>query len=301
MNLSLRQLRVLVAVANAGSLTRAAEQLGLTQSAVSVTLSDLEAMVGATLFQRTTRKLTVTAAGRAALALAEPLLAQANGFEVQVRAAAAEEAGQVTFAATAAIAAALGPRLIARFRDTHPQVQVRMLDVAPDAIQEPVLSGEAAFSLGTPDRDRSEIALEQLTEDQLSVITWPGGPFEGRDSVAWQELSTVPTISVRRGGGIRELIDRCLGADKRTFTPDTECRFLATALAMANERLGVLVLPSLLVAGGAGGRLRALPLTDPVVLRRIMLLRLAGRPLPPAARALIAETKRLAQNHFHLA
>lgn len=294
MSVSLRQLRVLEAIARTGSLTRAAERLGVTQSAVSVALREVEGALGASLFRRTTRRLDATHAGRTALALAEPLLAQAEEFEARVRAAAAEEAGTITFAATAAIAAALGPRLIARFGHSHPEVAVRMLDVSPDDVAAPVLSGIAAFSLGTPDRERAEIAWERLAEDQLSVITWPGGPFAARSSVEWSELEGVSTITVARGGGIRELIDRRLAAAGKSFTPGRECRFLATALAMVAERLGVLVLPAMLTSGAGVGELLAVPLTEPAIFRQLTLLRLAGAPLPQQARDLIVQTKRLA-------
>lgn len=294
MNITLRQLRVLVAIDQSGSLTGAATQLSVTQSAISTTLRDVEAALDAPLFQRTTRRLAPTAAGKAALALAKPLLSQAEEFERRVRAAAEEEAGGVTFAATAAIAAAMGPRLIARFRVSHPHISVRMLDVPPDSIAKPVLSGEAAFSLGTPNERHAGLTVERLNEDRLSVITWRGGPFHDRAEVAWRELADVATISVTRGGGIRELIDRDLSAAGVQFVPDAECRFLATALAMASERLGVLVLPSLLTSGVGRGDFIAVPLVDPPVVRQIALLRLAGQPLSQSARDLIAETKRLA-------
>lgn len=301
MNITLRQLRVIDAIGRTGSLTRAAERIGVTQSAVSVALREIEAALDTTLFQRTTRRLAPTAAGKAALDMAETLLDQVAAFEVGVQAAAADDAGRVTFAATAAIAAVLGPRLIARFRQSHPAISVRMLDVSPDMILAPILSGEAAFSLGTPDRDHAGIVHERLAEDRLSVITWPSGPFAGRVEVAWPELADVTTISVTRGGGIRELIDRTLAAAGLGFTPDRECRFLATALAMAGERLGVLVLPAFLTGGAGRGDLIAVPLTAPTVVRQIALLRLGGRPLSKPARDLIAETKRLAAQRLPLA
>lgn len=299
MNITLRQLRVLVAIDQSGSLTGAATRLNVTQSAISTTLRDIEAALEAPLFQRTTRRLAPTAAGVAALALAKSLLSDAEEFERRVRAAAEQEAGAVTFAATAAIAAAMGPRLIARFRASHPHIAVRMLDVAPDAIAKPVLSGEAAFSIGTPNEHHLGLTVERLHEDRLSVITWREGPFHDRTEVAWQELTDVPTISVTRGGGIRELIDRQLAAAGTQFTPSAECRFLATALAMANERLGVLILPSLLTSGGRGEFI-AVPLVDPPVFRQIALMRLAGHPLSQPARDLVAETKRLAAMGPHL-
>lgn len=289
MSFSLRQLRVFLAVYSARSVVGAAGLLNVTPSAVSTALRELEAVLGEALFVRSTRRLEPTPAAVAVAASAARIVAQAEAFPAAVRAAAAKSAGQVIFAASAAVAATLGPPLLERCRRIHPQISVRMLDVAPEDLIEMVRRGDVAFGIGTHGHAEPDMVFDVLVEDRVSLVTWAGGPFSGLPEVAWHQLDGQETISVAPGTAIRDLLDSVLNKEEIAFRPAMETRFLATAIGLARQRLGVLVLPASLLSAPGMQEWEVIPLVRPSVRRSISIVRPISDRLTPSDRLVIEE------------
>ncbi|WP_022722641.1 LysR family transcriptional regulator [Rhodopseudomonas sp. B29] len=291
MNVNLRQLEAFAAAYRFGSLTRAARELRLTQSAVSLLVKQLEDAWQTRLFDRTTRSLTPTLAAGEAIAAVERILGELKGIENLMRGLDDKSAGRVSFAATAGVASALMPRILKAFRRDYPNIKIQMVDVAADQLISKILAGEVEFSIGTVDDDNPDIALETLIRDRLSAIAPRDGSFERRSSITWDDLAGLDTISVPPGSSIRRLIDAALAAEGKSFTATHETSLLATALAMSAHGFGVSVLPSYLVPLMQFPDLVAVPLEEPVVYRQLSLITRSGRSLSAAAKSFVATAK----------
>src|SRR5262249_32467986 len=116
MNLSMRQIRAFLHVARTGNFTRAAERAHMTQAGLSILVREVERQIGARLFDRTTRAVRLTEAGRRLATVAESVLQQLDDAEAEVGAMGTVARQQLRIAATPLVSAHLLPQLLADFR-----------------------------------------------------------------------------------------------------------------------------------------------------------------------------------------
>ena len=133
-NLTLRQLRAFAAVAEQGSFTAAAARLHLTQSALSVLVRELERELGARLFDRHTRRVLLTEAGRELLPYATRVLADLEQAASSVAGLSDKSRGWLRLAMPQLMASTLGARAIAAFHRQHPGIAIELHDTPPDQL-----------------------------------------------------------------------------------------------------------------------------------------------------------------------
>jgi DNA-binding transcriptional LysR family regulator len=293
MNPSIRQLEAFVHVYHLGSVTRAADRMHITQSAVSVLIRQLESNFRTKLFDRTTRALYPTEAAKEVLATAERVLRDLDNLNKNVRGLSDKTRGRVSLAVSAGVASAVLPSILKTFVARHPGVELAIHDIGPDQLTGKILSEEAEFGIGTDDARSPELVLETLVSDRLSVICIKDRDTAARKQMGWNEIGDLPTITVRKGLGIRTLIDDTLATRKKIFKPTFEVSLLTTALSMTAQGLGVSILPAFLVPHMRYQNLIAIPLVNPVVRRDLSVITRAGRSLSPAAESFIAIARQI--------
>src|SRR5689334_6123015 len=176
---TMRQLEALVLVHRHGSLTKAAAELRVTQSAVSLLIRQIEQTFQLKLFDRTTRALRPTLACKDAVPIAERILASTYGLARHMEDLVRVKAGRITIAVSAGVASALLPRVLARYRADYPDVRVELFDVAPDDLLQFVTVGDAELGIGSvEDADMPDVKIETLMHSSLSAIGIKDGRFE---------------------------------------------------------------------------------------------------------------------------
>ena len=287
MNVTLRQLRAFTSVYRARNITRAALDLGITQSAMSLLIKQLEAQLGVKLFDRTTRSVYPTLAAAEDFITAERMLSDAHGLSRRVRDLVDARGGRVAFLASAGTASALMPRVIANFRAAHPDIEIDMRDVSVDDLVPRMIATDAEFAIGSVEGDVAEMKVEALASGRLSAIGPRSAEFSARRSLTWDELARQPTIAMRRETRIRQQIDQALGQHGKRLIPTYEVTLINTALAMSAQGLGLAILPAIMLPADQFPELIAKPLTRPTIERQVSLLQRAGRTLSPAASAFV--------------
>ncbi|MGJ7473631.1 LysR family transcriptional regulator [Pseudomonas fulva] len=284
---TLKQLKAFVLSHRLGSLTRAAEQLFITQSAVSVLLQQLEEGLGIKLFDRTTRSLKPTAGANELLTIAERVLRDIQAIQIGARGIVERSSGNLVFASTPSVAAALLPSIMKDFSNRYPGIKIRMHDLPPERLVAAVMSEEVEFSIGTLAAPPEGVQLSHLLTDHLSLIVSRESSLATHERITWEDVLKERCITVKLGQGIRELIDGTLARLNAKIAPDFEVTYMSTALSMASAGLGAAVLPAALLDAFAYNNLVAKRIHDPVVLREIHLIRRAKSSLSPAAEAFI--------------
>jgi len=293
MNVTLRQLQAFTAVHRTRSITRAAHELGVTQSAASLLIQQLEAQLGVKLFDRTTRAVQPTPAAHEAFHAAERMLSDAKGLSRRMRDLAEARAGRVAFLASAGAASALMPAVLARFHAAHPDVEIDMRDVAADDLVPRMIATDAEFAIGSVEGEIAEMKVETLIGGRLSAIGRATSEFVARRALTWDELAGLPTIAMRRETRIRMQIDQMLGQQGKRLTPTYEVTLINTALAMTAHGLGFAILPATMLPADQFPTLIAKPLTRPALTRPVSLLQRQGRTLSPAAKAFVAVARKV--------
>lgn len=204
----LRHLQLLVAVAEHGSLKRAAEQVGMTQPAATQALADLEALLETPLFERHARGMRVGAAGQAVLPMVRQVL---FALQSSMEALAAVGSGAGALLRVGAIPAAvhglLGPRLAA-FCDRHPGLRVDVVEGRPDHLLQDVLAGSLHVALARRPPDcPARLQFEPLLADEAVVIAGAGHPLARRRRVTVDELARWRWLRAPHGVGVRDTFD----------------------------------------------------------------------------------------------
>lgn len=285
-NISLKQMRAFVAVARAGSFTRAAEQLFITQSALSALIRNLEAELDLRLLDRTTRRLELTEAGGELLQSLEQLLGDLDRMTLDIRDTKAIRRGRVRIGATPLLAASLLPVAIEAFSRRYPDVTVRVLDDPAPQLLESLRAGDLDLVLATLDGEQADLQTQVLLSDNMVLACHASHRFAGQPQVGWEEVAAEPFIGMRKGSGLRTITDQALRASGTPGPPAQEVNHVATALAMVAARMGVAILPAYSLRFNASAEVRAVPLAAPAVQRHVCLALLKQRTPSAAAQAM---------------
>lgn len=284
---SLRQLRAFRAVYQLRKLSAAAEQLSVTQSAVSVLIRQLEDGLGTRLFDRTTRSLRPTPAAAEAIGVAERILRDVDSLGAGLRDLTELRRGRVSLAVTPTLGEILLPGVMRRFARSCPDIRVVIDDCSPDQFVSRVVGEHVDLGLGTPERAAADVDTEQLIGDTLAVVCRSDHPLAARRQARWADLEGHPVITVRPGYGIRPMIDGAAARAGVLLDVSNEVSFLSTALWMTHAGMGASIMPSAYARSSAHKGLVVRKLHAPIVSRDISLVTKRGRSLSPAAQALV--------------
>lgn len=291
-NATMRQLRAFLAVAQDTSISRAAARLHLTAPALSMLISSLEGELAVRLFERTTRRVDLTEAGRELRPAIEKLFADLDCAFDGLRHAAALRSGRITLATSPLLAATLIPHLIATFQAHYPAIKIGLQDVPVDAVADAVRSGAADLGICTASGEMTDLNVSVLMHDRLMLACPAGHLLAGRRELSWSELAGVaadtPLILMRHGSGVRTLTDRTFSGLGESVQPAFEVTHIATAVCLVETGLGVSILPSYAISRIHSTGVVAVPLTTPVVQRDIVALTSAARSVAEACNAFTA-------------
>ncbi|OYO06908.1 LysR family transcriptional regulator [Enemella evansiae] len=287
-DLDLRQLRALVAVADAGGFTAAAERLRIAQSSLSRTVAEVERRLGRPVFERTTRSVVVTATGEQVLAIARECVSGHERAMRQLDGLLAGSSGRVALAALPSIAAGLLPPAIARFRAERPGVELLVQDGLAAEVEELIRRAEVdlAFSVAAPTGE--SFRVRRIARDRFCCVFPADHRYAAADGeLAWAELAGEDFVRFTTASSIRRHVDRILGDQQLDLGEQAEARNVGAVAGLVAAGMGVSVVPGLVLPMMAFAGLRHRPLTAPEAYRGIQLLQLRDRVPAPAAAALI--------------
>ena len=287
--MTLEQLRVFATVADLLHMTRAAQRLHMTQSAVSASVAALEAACGVPLFHRVGRRIELTAAGRAFLPEARAILDRVAVAETVLADVSGLRRGRLRLHASQTIANYwLGP-LIHRFHALYPEIALQVAIGNSTQVAAAVTEGEADLGFVEGAVDALLLARTAVTGDRLVMVVARDHPF-GRGTVRPQDLLDVPFVLREEGSGTRQVFEEglcALGLDPALLKVALELPSNEAVISAVAAGAGATVISELAAAAGlAAGALRLIPIAFPM--RRFYVLRHADRYQSKAEQALLA-------------
>ncbi|WP_261555745.1 LysR family transcriptional regulator [Frankia tisae] len=288
--MDLRQLEYFVAVAEEQNFTRAAERVHISQSGVSAQIRQLERELGAELFDRSARTVTLTVAGKAALEHARAALAAAGAVSQAV--------GEVTglirgrFAVGMVIGCTITPLFdaLAAFHRSHPGVAISLLEDSSDRLADGVRTGALDLALiGTADAAVEGLESLTIVSERLVAAVPPGHPLTRRRRVTLRDLESYPIVAMPPGAGLRAVFDEACAAQRRRPLIALQASAADALADLASRGLGVAIL-SASMAAGYGDRLVARTIDDVEAPAMLALIWRGGHG--PAVRAALAHLRR---------
>lgn len=288
--MELQQLRYVVAVAETGGFTRAAERCHVVQSALSHQIAKLEKEVGARLFARTSRSVRLTLAGEAFLPAARQSLEAAERAAAEASAAVGEVRGTLALGAISTIASVDVPNLLRDFHGRYPQVRIRMMAGRSEELVRQVRDGalDLAFLGVTPAFEAKGVRAVTLVEDRHVVVTAPDHPLATAGDGAPLELRRLADevfVDFAAGSHARAQTEETFaaaGLHRDVAFEASHWEFLA---ALVRNGMGIAMLPSAFVSQLSG--LTVLPVRDGP--RREERLIWTATRLTPAGAAFLRE------------
>jgi DNA-binding transcriptional LysR family regulator len=208
MNLTFRQLEVFCAIARRGNVSRAAEDAGLTQSAASMALGELERQLGELLFDRMGRRIVLNGNGKRLLPKATELLARSTELEQEFSADDRVLHGELVIGASSTIGNYLMPRLIAGFCAEHPEVKVRLKISNTTQIIASALDFELDIGFVEGSCNLPEIEASVWREESLIIFANPLDPLASGKPLRLKDLADAQWILREKGSGTREIFER---------------------------------------------------------------------------------------------
>ncbi|WP_197424785.1 LysR family transcriptional regulator [Bordetella sp. N] len=285
-NLSTRDLRAFLALAEQRSFTRAAVQCHLSQSAFSSLIRAIEDTLGYRLFDRNTRNVELTPQGQLLETSVRRML---NDFDEMIddfRGHATLSKGRVSIAALPSIASGWLPGIFAEFRKRYPAIDIELADVLSAPCLERVRTGRADFALASSGVQAEDLEARLLCNDRFHLVCRADHPLARQRGIGLRDLSEAPFIHLARSHSVRLQLERAFHPYPMRTAMEVEQ--LATVTGMISAGIGITVVPALTLYEFERPDLVSRPLRMPGLVRRIYLVKRRGASLPAAAQQLYA-------------
>jgi DNA-binding transcriptional LysR family regulator len=283
MNVGLRQLKVFLAVARHRSFSRAAEDIGSSQSAVSLAIRQVETELGVKLLDRTTRHVRLTTVGETLVATGARLLNELDAVLRELRDVGAQHRGTVAMACVPSIARSLMPRCIEHCKIKWPNVSFAIEDVAAKEVIQKAVRGEIEFGISSGAIAEAELEIHKLMTDPFVLVCRRDDPFAEKRIVTWPQLGDRPLVMLNNTSGSRQQIIDTLTRLQIRAQVALELAQPSSVLGMVEAGLGVAVVPEMVAPYAAHPTLITRQLARPAASRTILMFKRKDRSLSPAA------------------
>jgi len=285
-NFDLNDLLSFRAVAELSNFRKAAESIHISQPAFSRRIDKLEQALGVRLLDRTTRRVTLTAVGRDFARKVQGILDDLDNTLLGIRGVAATRMGEVSIACVPSTVYYFLSQVIRRYHEQYPKIRVKVLDSGANDVLAAVARGEADFGLNFMGSQEPDIEFKSLLEERFVAACRRDHPLARKRKATWSDLAQYDFISVSKSSGNRLLLDQALAKVSGRPQPLYEAEHVTTMIGMVEAGLGVAAVPALAMPAADHPLLVSVQLIDPIVTRRIGLIRRKGRTLSPAAEQL---------------
>ncbi len=292
MNPTIAQMRSFVAIAKAGSFTRAARAIHLSQPALTVQIRHLEEALQVKLLDRNTRTVHLTRVGRELAPVFERMLHELDTVVSGARALSSRSFGIVRIACLPSLAATVLPAAIRDFKVAHPGVEFVVKDGVGRRILSLVKADAVDFGIIAGDIDDPDLDASDLGHDRIHAVYLAPHPLDRERVVTAAKVSQYPLILMDEESTVRRVVNHAFRSENIVAKPAVEATYMATAVGMVRARLGVALLPSAAVEAKPSGRVKSRPIAGREFTRPIVVIRKKQRTLLPASDEFLAVLKR---------
>jgi LysR family transcriptional regulator, low CO2-responsive transcriptional regulator len=284
-------LRTFVAVRRHGNLTRAAEDLFLSQPAVSRRIARLERSLGLPLFERLGKSLHLTEAGEALAREADVLIGSVDRLAETIRSRRAGELGRLRIGASTTPGLYLLPRVLVRFRRRRPGVEVRYAIENSLHIEEKIVRNELDVGFVGAHLTHAALRIRPVLQDEVVCYAAKTHALAKRRSVAPKELERETCVVREPGSATRRMVDAWLRRSRVRLSQTIEVGCPEAAKVLVRDGVGFSYLSAFGLRGDGGAGLAPLRVAGLVLRRPIFLVHHADKAITPVLQSFVAEAE----------
>lgn len=288
MNITIKHIKAFLTVVELKSFAQASEALHVSQPALSITIKNLEELVGGKLLTRTTRTISLTPEAKQFLPIAKRLMNDFYNAFNDLEALFTLKRGNLSFAAMPSFASTHLPKSLSKFVQSYPDIKVTIHDVIAESAVEMVKNGKVEFAISFEPSNTEGLHFESLFLDNL-VAALPKNhpllkrkenkkepnshsPSKSSNDLTWRQLSKLPFLALQRPSSIRLLMDSTLAEHDLYLNVMVENNQLATVVQMVADGLGVSAVPSLYTQQMDAMNIEYRALKSPSISRRVGII-----------------------------
>ncbi|TWC69600.1 LysR family transcriptional regulator [Herbaspirillum sp. SJZ099] len=290
-NIETSEIQAFVAVARQSSFKAAAEGLFISQPALSRRIENLEHALQERLFNRTTRRVSLTRAGEIFLTHALAVLEELDIAMKNVEQGTVHRREHVTVACIPSVATRVLPRVLRKFSLQHPNVRVKVIDESAIDVLESVRKGESDFGINFIGAQEADIEFEEIANEHYLAVMPADHPLAHLGSVSCEALCGERLVSVSSSSGNRGVIDRAFARIQERPVIQYEINHVSGAISLVAAGVGIALLPELAITGAPYTGIVSKRLTRPVITRPLGLITRKGDVLRPAAELMTKEMR----------
>lgn len=235
-----RHFKIFIAVCEAQNMTKAAEQLYISQSAVSQAIADLEAHYEAKLFERFSKRIYLTSAGETLLGYARHIISMMEEAETDIQSL--SENGVIRIGASVTVGTTVVPEIVTSFKKAAPAARISVVEDNTAAIEALLLKNEIDFGLVEGEIVSPDIVSEPFMKDELVLISGQSHPFSQMPLIAPGELAGQDFIIREQGSGTRRLFESKMAVGGIAWTASWVCNNSETIKRAVASGIGVSVI-----------------------------------------------------------
>ncbi|WP_394968346.1 LysR family transcriptional regulator [Candidatus Allofournierella merdipullorum] len=295
--MTIRHINIFLAVCEAGqNTTKAAEQLHMSQPAVSLAIRELEEYYGVALFDRIGRRLCITEAGKRFWEYASHISTMFDDMEKTLRDW--EHLGVLQVGASITVGSRFLPGYVKTFLSQHPGLEIRAQIASTEVLTGKLMANELDFALVEGVPRHPSLVSEDYMEDHLAVICPAGGPFQQGETITVEQFRAQRFLLREKGSGTREEFDRVTEQAGFSVSPAWEAMSTTALVNAVIEGLGVSVLPQRLIVGAVERGLVVSVNVEGLDFRRqFRIIYHKDKFLPAVAREFLAHCRDFEQNY----
>ena len=275
-------LRSLLAVADTGAITEAADRIGISQSALSRRLQQLEQHMGAELLVRGRKGVELTEIGRLVETEARVLVSRYDHLRQQVRAHLRLDSGTLRIGGGATAVSFVLPRAIAAFQHNYPGIRFHLKEAGSREVAADVASGRLDLGMVTLPVQTRDLELRQIINDRIVLVGRDDHPLVARTDVTAADLAGLAYVGFEAGSAIRQSIDAALRNAGVEINVMMELRSIPAILRMVATTGNLAFVSQVSLQGQRG--VREIPVQNLTIERKLAVIVKQGAPLSLSAR-----------------
>lgn len=237
--MNLKRLEYFCQLAISGNFTRAANEIGIAQPALTISIQKLEQETGLKLINRAEKNALLTAEGEVLYKLATQLLSQAKQVELELEELKELERGSIRFGVSAMMGSYYFPKVLTAFKQKHPKIKIHLVDQGTAALEKMLLNGELDIALVRGDLENPQLRYTKLINEEVIAGIATTNPLANQQTLTLAQFCQQPLVLFHEGYFLREVVSHYAKKNHLPLDIRMETNLIELQTSLVRNEVGI--------------------------------------------------------------